>query len=89
MRITFTKSPTGAFKLMYSAGDTADIKDEKLCRAIIDSGYGVPEGTTDSLEAKPLEEMKLPELKAWAAVRNIDLGEATKKEDILRVLKSH
>lgn len=35
---------------------------------------------------KPLEKMKVDELKAYASERNIDLGEATKKEDVLAAI---
>ena len=35
---------------------------------------------------KPLEEMKLDELKAYAKQKQVDLGGATKKEEILTVI---
>ena len=35
---------------------------------------------------KPLEKRSLPELKKYAADKGIDLGEATKKEDILAAI---
>lgn len=38
---------------------------------------------------KPVEKMKVDELKAHAEKRNIDLGEATKKDDILAVILAH
>lgn len=38
---------------------------------------------------KPVEKMKVDELKAHAEKHGIDLGEATKKEDILAVVQAH
>lgn len=35
-----------------------------------------------------VEEMTVAELKAYAAANNIDLGEATKKADILAAIKN-
>lgn len=39
--------------------------------------------------AKPIDKMKLDELKAHAEEHQIDLGEASKKEEILAVIKAH
>lgn len=36
---------------------------------------------------KPLEKMTVAELREYAASKEIDLGEATKKEEILQVLQ--
>ena len=38
-------------------------------------------------DAKPLDEMKVEELKAYAAEHNIELGEAAKKADILKIIQ--
>lgn len=38
---------------------------------------------------KPLDKMKLDELKAHAEKLEIDLGDATKKDDILAVIQAH
>lgn len=46
-------------------------------------GYKV-EGEAD---VKTPDKMNLDELKAYAAENNIDLGEATKKADILKVIQ--
>ena len=37
---------------------------------------------------KPIEEMTVAELKDYAAALNVDLGEATKKADILAAIKN-
>lgn len=42
---------------------------------------------TGEADAKPLDEMKVDELKAYAAEHNIDLGDATKKADILKIVQ--
>ena len=39
-------------------------------------------------DAVAVEEMTVAELKAYAAANNIDLGEATKKADILAAIKN-
>ncbi|MNW59895.1 hypothetical protein D3C74_378480 [compost metagenome] len=36
---------------------------------------------------KPVDEMTVPELKAYAKLKEIDLGDAKKKEDILAVIQ--
>ena len=46
----------------------------------------VVEGGKDEI-GKALEDMTVAELKAYAAENNIDLGGATKKEDILAVIQ--
>lgn len=48
-------------------------------------GYKV----TEKNPGNPLDGMKLDELKAYAAEKDIDLGEAKTKAEILAVLKSH
>ena len=40
------------------------------------------------VEQVSFEEMTVAELKAYAAANNIDLGEATKKADILAAIKN-
>ena len=48
-----------------------------------DLGHTV-EGEAD---AKPIDEMKVDELKAYAAEHNIDLGEVKNKADILKTIQ--
>lgn len=38
-------------------------------------------------DERPLAEMSVKELKALAAARNVDLGDATKKDDIVAALE--
>lgn len=57
--------------------------DEALASRLKALGHTV-EGEAD---AKPLDKMKVDELKAYAAEHNIDLGEARNKDDILKVIQ--
>jgi len=58
--------------------------DKALAAKLQALGHTV-EGEAD---AKPLDKMKLEELKAYAAERNIDLGEAANKADILQAIQA-
>lgn len=60
-----------------------ETNDEALASKLKDLGHTV-EGEAD---AKPLDEMKVDELKAYAAEHNIDLGEVKNKADILKTIQ--
>lgn len=60
-----------------------ETNDEAVAEKLKGMGYEV----TGEADAKPIEEMKVDELKAYAAENNIDLGEATKKADILKIIQ--
>lgn len=60
-----------------------ETNDETLASKLKDLGHTV-EGEADT---KPLDEMKVDELKAYAAEHNIDLGEAKNKADILKTIQ--
>lgn len=60
-----------------------ETNDEALASKLKDLGHTV-EGEAD---AKPLDEMKVDELKAYAAEHNIDLGEVKNKGDILKTIQ--
>lgn len=60
-----------------------ETNDEALVSKLKDLGHTV-EGEAD---AKPIDEMKVDELKAYAAEHNIDLGEAKNKADILKTIQ--
>lgn len=60
-----------------------ETNDEALASKLKDLGHTV-EGEAD---AKSIDEMKVDELKAYAAERNIDLGEAKNKADILKTIQ--
>lgn len=60
-----------------------ETNDEALASKLKDLGHTV-EGEAN---AKPIDEMKVDELKAYAAEHNIDLGEAKNKADILKTIQ--
>ena len=60
-----------------------ETNDETLASKLKDLGHTV-EGEAD---AKPIDEMKVDELKAYAAEHNIDLGEVKNKADILKTIQ--
>lgn len=75
-----TSSNSPICKFMNGAFET---NDERLAIKLKDLGHTV-EGEAD---AKNLDEMKVDELKAYAAERSIDLGEAKNKADILKTIQ--
>lgn len=60
-----------------------ETNDETLASKLKDLGHTV-EGEAD---AKPLDEMKVDELKIYAVEHNINLGEAKNKADILKAIR--
>ena len=60
-----------------------ETNDEALASKLKDLGHTV-EGEAD---AKPLDEMKVDELKIYAVEHNINLGEAKNKADILKAIQ--
>lgn len=60
-----------------------ETNDESLASKLKDLGHTV-EGEAD---AKPLDKMKVDELKAYAAEHKIDLGDAVNKADILKTIQ--
>lgn len=62
-----------------------ETNDEAVAEKLKGMGYEVT-GEADAVE-KSIDKMNLDELKAYAAENNIDLGEATKKADILKVIQ--
>ena len=60
-----------------------ETNDEALASKLKDLGHTV-EGEAD---AKPIDEMKVDELKAYASEHNIDLGEVKNKADILKTIQ--
>lgn len=60
-----------------------ETNDEQIAFKLKSMGHTV----TGEADAKPLDEMKVEELKAYAAEHNIELGEAAKKADILKIIQ--
>lgn len=59
-----------------------DSKDDRFT-----SGWKTPGAAAKS--ETPDKSWKVPELKAYAAEHDIDLGDATKKEDVLAAIELH
>lgn len=51
-----------------------------------DSEELVIEDETSDPDDRPTEEWTVPDIRAWAELAEIDLGDATKKADILKVI---
>lgn len=69
----------------------AETDDPNLVSYFRRHGYTVEDGQGKQDEVgdeKTLDDMKVDELKAYADGHNIDLGEATKKADILAVIQA-
>lgn len=49
MKVKFLKSPTGMYRLAYSAGQETDIKDTKLVDKMVKSGHA------EVVEKKPVK----------------------------------
>ena len=60
-----------------------ETNDEQMAFKLKSMGHTV----TGEADAKPLDEMKVEELKAYAAEHNIELGDAAKKADILKIIQ--
>ena len=60
-----------------------ETNDEQIAFKLKSMGHTV----TGEADAKPLDEMKVEELKAHAAEHNIELGDAAKKADILKIIQ--
>lgn len=60
-----------------------ETNDKKVADKLKAMGHTV----TGEADAKPFDEMKIEELKAYAAEHNIELGDATKKADILKIIQ--
>jgi len=87
--------------MIYCLGDTnlipgapskkvdASYLEHPEIKAAIEKGHltVIEGGAAETAETKALEDMTVAELNAYAVEKGIDLGEATKKEDILVVIQ--
>ncbi|BBI32037.1 hypothetical protein [Cohnella abietis] len=72
---------------IHGSGETSD---PSLLDWFREHGYEVEEVQEEIKQPatdKPLDKQTLPELKDYAALHEIDIGEASKKEDILSVIQ--
>ena len=75
----------GAAGVHFSYGK-AEVCEGWVLNWFREHGYKV---TPIEPEPKPIDKMTIEELKAYAVENSIDLGEAEKKADILKVIKEH
>lgn len=75
------KDYTGTTASVAFAKGTGETENSQLLDWFREHGYKVVE------PEKAVEDMTVPELKAYADGKGIDLGDATKKEDILAKIK--
>ena len=61
---------------------------KKATDVLAEANEAAKEEAEKEANAVAVEEMTVAELKAYAAANNIDLGEATKKADILAAIKN-
>ncbi|MEF2969242.1 SAP domain-containing protein [Paenibacillus sp. M1] len=68
------------------ANGVGETDNPNLLKWFESKGYevGRPEPEQDNI---PIEKMTVPQLKEYAALKKIDLGEASKKEDILKTIQ--
>lgn len=78
MKVEVNKIPVRYEGKTYQAGETFEIDKKHL--------PGMKQHVTVISEDKPLEDMKLDELKEYAKSNEIDLGKATKVEDVLAII---
>lgn len=76
MRITFTKSPTGAFKLGYSEGDTVDLND-RWANEIISAGFAYKADQP---------ELAIEQIKVKLTNRGIKFNKDADREQLLKLL---
>lgn len=76
MRITFTKSPTGAFKLGYSEGDTVDLNDT-WANEIINAGFAF---------RADQPEMSIEQIKVKLVNRGIKFNKDADKGQLMKLL---
>ena len=65
----------------------AETNDEAVAKKLQELGYTVDGEAEMNDEAEPISKMTVEELKAYANEHGIDLGEATKKKDILATIQ--
>jgi hypothetical protein len=65
----------------------AETDDANVAKKLQKLGYKVEGELSDNTE-NPLSEMSVKELKAYAAEKGIDIGNATKKAEIITVIQN-
>jgi hypothetical protein len=75
-------------ELLDAGNGRIETDDQRLVEALVDAEalQRVPVEATATAGPKPLDEQTVAELRATAAESGVDLGDATRKDDILAVL---
>ncbi|MEK4512865.1 hypothetical protein [Paenibacillus sp. FSL K6-2524] len=81
------KEYTGLSAGVAFANGVGETDNTHLLEWFESKGYEV-EQLEPEQEEIPVEKMTVPQLKEYATKNEIDLGEASKKEDILKVIQS-
>jgi hypothetical protein len=72
--------------------DPAEVRAVKegylVPEAVLDAFHEAIAGTPDDAEATPTSDWKNAEIEDWAKTHGVDLGEATKKADMLDAIAS-
>ncbi|MNB80555.1 hypothetical protein D3C75_273200 [compost metagenome] len=85
MKVQVNEIPIRHDGTRYEKGESFSLSDAQYER--IKDHVTVLEEADELAGAKSVDEMTVAELKAYVAEQNIDLGEATKKEDILAKIR--
>lgn len=72
---------------LHEYGDVIEVTEERF-KEISAAGKYVEALADDTKEEKPLDKMKVDELKEYAAAQGIELNDAKTKAEILEVIKA-
>ena len=75
-------------KVFNPVGSVIELTDERATE-ILSAGKYIKAEKTDETKAPALDKMKVDELKALAAEKGIDLGEAKTKAEIIAVIEAN
>jgi hypothetical protein len=78
------------FGLTFQKGEAVEVKDKKIADKLAGNGTFEAVGGRSAKSAEEggeLSDLTVPELKALAEDRGVDLGDATKKADIIAALE--
>jgi hypothetical protein len=88
-----TKNAQAALAAAATAGvDPTEVKAVRdgylVPDAVLDAFHEAIDGTADDAEATPTSDWKNADIEAWAEAHDVDLGDATKKADMLDAIAS-
>ncbi|WP_340034032.1 hypothetical protein [Paenibacillus sp. FSL H3-0302] len=82
MKVEVKEVPIRHNGQLFQKGESFSVTERDFARLL----HYVTILEEEALAKVSVSEMKLPELKAYAKEQDIDLGEATKREDVLAVI---